>query len=190
MSSRVRAALDEAVRESASRWWRRRLLFGTGLAAAAALAVALLATPRDGDLGPLVREYDLAARGELRIAVRTDAPATLERFYAEHAAEGFPSHVVDLSAAGFRLIGGTLVDFPGRRARLSVYSDGRNLIVCDYQFAENFPLSLPPGGGPLFFQRAGVNLCARRMGEEVCVLATRMPMGMFREKVGGWSRQD
>lgn len=185
LRARISAALDEAEERAASRRRWRRGLLGAGLAAAAAVVVALIVLPRSGPFAPLARETDLAARGALPIAFRTEAPRALEAFYRQHAGEGFPSHVVDLSPAGFHLVGGTLVDFPARRARLSIYTDGRNVIVCDYLFARNFPFPLPPDGRPLFFRRSGVNFCARRLGDEVCVLASRMPMGLFQEKVGG-----
>jgi hypothetical protein len=189
LRTRVLATLDEAEDRAASRRWWRRLALGAGVAVAAAVVVALIFTPRDGSFAPLIHEYDLASRGALQITFRTDSPSALEQFYGEHAAEGFPKHVIDLSPAGFQLVGATLTDFPGRRARLSIYSDGRNLIVCDYQFAENFPMELSRTGKPLFFRRGGVNFCAHRIGEEVCVLATRMPMALFRQKVGGESGQ-
>jgi hypothetical protein len=185
LRARVSAALDEAEhRAAAQKWWRRGLA-GAGLAVAAAVVVALIVVPSRRPFAPLVRETNLATRGALPIAFRTEAPGALEEFYRRHAAEGFPSHVIDLSPAGFRLVGGTLVDFPGRRARLSIYTDGRNVIVCDYLFATKFPFPLPPGGQPTFFHRGGVNFCARRLGDDVCVLASRMPMALFREKVGG-----
>lgn len=184
LRGRVSATLDEAEHRAAARNWFRRGLLGAGLAVAA-VVIALIVLPGERPFAPLVRETDLATRGALAIAFRTEAPSALEEFYRRHADEGFPWRVIDLSSAGFRLVGGTLVDFPGRRARLSIYSDGRNVIVCDYLFARKFPFRLPPNGQPVFFRRGGVNFCAHRMGDEVCVLASRMPMALFREKVGG-----
>ncbi|HSD10778.1 MAG TPA: hypothetical protein VLF14_07325, partial [Candidatus Binatia bacterium] len=57
-------------------------------------------------------------------------------------------------------------------------------IVCDYRFAKGFPFDLPASGEPVFFGRGGASFCARRIGDEVCLLVTRMPMEIFRRKVG------
>ncbi len=148
---------------------------------AAALAIVLL--NRGPSFAPLIESYDLASRGALELTIRTSNPAELETYFRGHRAEGFPDHVVDLSAAGFRLVGGTLTEFAGRRARLAVYSDGTNLILCDYQLAERFPFALPANGDAVFFSQGGVNFCARRMGDEVCLLATRMALDLFRQKL-------
>jgi hypothetical protein len=140
---------------------------------------------RDGSFAPLIESYDLALRGALQITFPASEPAELEAYYHGSHEKGFPDHVIDLSPKGFRLVGGVLRDFPNRKARLTVYSDGKSLIVCDYQFAETFPLALPASGEPIFFSRRGVNFCAQRMGSnEVCLLATRMPMDLFRKLVG------
>ena len=140
---------------------------------------------RDGSFAPLIESYDLAARGALPITFPASEPAELEAQYRKSREQGFPDHVVDLSPKGFRLVGGVLRDFPKRKARLTVYSDGKNMIICDYQFAETFPLALPASGEPIFFSRGGVSFCARRMdGNEVCLLATRMPIDLFRKLVG------
>ena len=133
----------------------------------------------------LVREYDRAANGSLALGLQTAKPEDLEAYYREHAGQGTPSHVVDFSSAGFRLVGGTVADLRGRRARLSVYSDGQYTIVCDYRLAESFPFLLPADGKPVFFERGGASFCARRIGDDVCLLVTRMPMEIFRRKFGG-----
>lgn len=186
LRTRVRAAL-EAEELAAGRpqpWWRRRLSWAGAAFAAAAVVVIVTVAGRGSAFDPLVRDYDRVVQGALEIDFRTDAPAALEDFYRQHVADGVPAHVVDLSLAGFRLVGGTLVDFPDRRARLSIYSDGQYLIVCDYRFAAKFPMALPADGQPVFFHRSGVNFCARRSGDEICLLATRMPMDVFRRRVG------
>lgn len=185
LRTRVLAALEEAaLEEPARRWWRSFHWIGAVAVGVVALAVVVLWN-RDTAFAPLIREYDRAAEGALTIALRTSQPQDLEAFYHQHAAEGIPVHVVDLSRAGFRLVGGTLDDFPGRRARITVYSDGRYTIVCDYRFAEHFPFALPATGEPVFFGRSGANFCAHRAGDEVCVLVTRMPMELFRAKLAG-----
>ncbi len=158
---------------------------GGVVAFAVAVVLTIVVWNRNAFFTPLIHEYDRAANGSLELALHTAKPGDLEAYYRQHAAEGIPVHVVDLSAAGFRLVGGAFADLRGRRARLSVYSDGRYTIVCDYGFAESFPYPLPASGEPIFFQRGGASFCARRIGNEVCLLVTRMPMEIFRRKVGG-----
>ena len=183
---RVLAALADASETlETPRWWRRRAVWAVAAGALAAAAIVLVIRGRDATFSPLIREYDRAARGALEVAYPTEAPSALEQFYRQHSGEGVPAHVLDLSSAGFRLVGGTFVDFPGRRARLSIYTDGADVIVCDYQFAVHFPLALPADGTPMFFRRGGASFCARRIGDEVCLLVTRMSLDRLRRKVGG-----
>jgi len=187
LRTRVVAQLEEesqSLHGAPKRWlWARWV--GLALLGATAAAVMILWN-RDGSFAPLIESYDLASRGALQITFPASEPTELEAYYHKSQEQGFPEHVIDLSSKGFRLVGGVVRDFPKRKARLTVYSDGKNMIVCDYQFAAAFPLALPASGGPIFFSRRGVNFCAKRMdGNEVCVLATRMPMDLFRKLVGG-----
>jgi len=180
---RIRAALD---REDAGggRVARRRISPAIsaliGLAAAAVLAFFVFG--RTSHFAPLIRSYDLAQQGALAMAVRTDRLEELETFYRKEG--DLPTHVVDLSAAGFRLVGGTIETFPTRRERLSVYTDGEHTITCDYQLAHHFPFELPANGDPVFFRERGMSFCARRAGDEVCLLATRMPLALLKTKLG------
>jgi anti-sigma factor RsiW len=184
LRTRVLARLEEESERVVTRKWRSWAPWiGFALACATAVAVMTLWT-RDNSFAPLIKSYDLAARGALQITFPTSEPAVLEGYYREHQTEGFPEHVVDLSHAGFRLVGGAVRDFSTRKARLSVYSNGKDIIVCDYQFAEHFPFVLPASGKATFFSQRGVNFCARRMGNEVCLLASRMAMERFRTLVG------
>ncbi|MGH7899891.1 MAG: anti-sigma factor family protein [Candidatus Binatia bacterium] len=165
-----------------SRWLSARWV-GLALAGATAALVIILSN-RTASFAPLIESYDLASGGALELALRTSSLAELETYFRERRGEGIRDHVVDLSAAGFRLIGGTLANLANRKARLAVYSDGTNWIICDYQLAERFPIALPANGAPVFFSQGGVNFCARRMGDEVCLLATRMAMDLFRRTLG------
>jgi hypothetical protein len=187
LRTRVLAALDEAGAASERPRWSGALRWGVVVALALTLVVTIVVRHRRAPFTVLVREYDRAASGSLELDLRTSNPEDLETFYRGHASDGIPTHVVDLSAAGFRLVGGTIADLRGRRARLSVYSNGRYTIVCDYRFAKNLPFALPAEGKALFFARGGANFCIRRIADEVCVLVTRMPMEIFRQKVGGES---
>jgi hypothetical protein len=189
LRGRVLAALD---RDDAmpgaggSRDARRRISPAAwgALALAAAAVIALVVVGRASRFAPLIRSYDLADRGDLALSLRTNSLAELESFYRKEGGEDLPAHVVDLTAAGFRLVGGTIERFPTRRARLSVYTDGEHTILCDYQLVRYFPFELPGNGDPVFFRERGVSFCARRIGDEVCLLATRMPLAMLRRKLG------
>jgi anti-sigma factor RsiW len=185
LRTRVLATLDEAHAASERGWWSSAVRWGGVVAFTVAVVLTIVVWNRNAPFTPLIREYDRAANGSLELALRTAKREDLEAYYRQHAAEGIPVHVVDLSAAGFRLVGGAVADLRGRRARLSVYSDGRYTIVCDYRFAESFSYPLPASGEPVFFARGGASFCARRIGDEVCLLVTRMPMEIFRRKVGG-----
>jgi anti-sigma factor RsiW len=185
LRTRVLAAIAESDAASQPPWWQGTLRWGAVVAFGVAAVVAIVVWNRHASFTALIREYDRAANGSLALGLRTAELGDLEAYYREHAGEGIPVHVVDLSAAGFRLVGGTMADLRGRRARLSIYSDGQYTIVCDYRFAKTFPFVLPASGEPVFFGRGGASFCARRIGDEVCLLVTRMPMEVFRRKLGG-----
>jgi hypothetical protein len=179
---RVLGSLDEV--SSRERRARQRRWIGVGaLAAALALAVGGALWNRAGPLAPLVREYRLASRGALEMTA-TGSREELEDLYRRHGGEGIAAHVVDLSPAGFRLLGGLLDDFPGRRARITVYTDGENLVLCDFLRADRAEIEVPADGSPVFFRAGGLTFRARRVGDHVCVLATRMPLEAFRRRLG------
>jgi hypothetical protein len=184
LRTRVLAALAEGEAASERPWWRGALRWGAVVAFGVAVVATIVVWNRHASIEALIREYDRAANGSLALGLQTAKREDLEAYYRQHAGEGIPIHVVDLSAAGFRLVGGTVADLRGRHARLSVYSDGQYTIVCDYRFAKSFPLFLPTNGDPVFFGRGGASFCARRIGDEVCLLVTRMPMEIFRRKLG------
>jgi len=185
LRTRVLAALTESDTASRRPWWPPALRWSAVAAVGVAAILTIVVWNRQEAFVALVREYDRAANGSLALGLRTASRQDLEAYYREHGGEGIPLHVVDLSPAGFRLVGGTMADVRGRRARLSVYSDGQYTIVCDYRLAESFPFHLPANGEPVFFARGGASFCARRIGDEVCLLVTRMPMEIFRGKFAG-----
>jgi hypothetical protein len=181
--ARVLGSLDEASSKEARA--RKRRWIGVGaLAAALALAVVGLVWNRAGPLAPLVREYRLASRGALEMTLPTESREELEDLYRRHGGEGIAAHVVDLSPAGFRLLGGVLEDFPGRRARITVYTDGENLVLCDFLRADRSEIEVPADGSPVFFRAGGLTFSARRVGDHVCVLATGMSLEAFRRRLG------
>jgi anti-sigma factor RsiW len=180
--ARVLGSLDEASSKEARA--RKRWIGVGALAAALALAVVGLVWNRAGPLAPLVREYRLASRGALEMTLPTESREELEDLYRRHGGEGIAAHVVDLSPAGFRLLGGVLEDFPGRRARITVYTDGENLVLCDFLRADRSEIEVPADGSPVFFRAGGLTFSARRVGDHVCVLATGMSLEAFRRRLG------
>jgi anti-sigma factor (TIGR02949 family) len=185
LRARVLGSLDEARSKKAQAprpLWRG--VGGGALAAALALVVVGVLWNRSGSLAPLVREYRLASRGALEMTLTTRSREELEELYRRHGDEGIAAHVVDLSPAGFHLIGGVLDDFPGRRARITVYSDGENLVLCDFLRADRAEIDAPANGSPSFFRAGGLTFRVRRVGDHVCVLVTRMPVDAFRRRLG------
>jgi hypothetical protein len=185
LRARVLRSLAEAGSSQAHaarhRWtWAR-----AGALAAAAVALMVLAVLWDGGgpLAPLVHEYRLASQGALSMSFATGSREELEKLYREHSGEGIAAHVVDLSPAGFDLVGGVLEDFPGRRARITVYSDGEHLVLCDFLRANLAEIDAPADGSSSFFRFRGLTFRVRRVGDHVCVLITRMPIDAFRRRL-------
>jgi len=182
LRTRIAVSIDqEAERRSGPTFWRRPLRWAAVGLAAAAVVVGLLVVSRGSPLpDSLVRSYaDALARGP---AVHVSGADELERYYRSQP--GLPTHIQDLSKAGFHLVGGTVEKFPDRTARLSTYSDGQTVVLCDYLYARNFPLELA-SGEQVFFAYAGLSFAVSRHAEEVCVLVTRAPLGAFRRKLLG-----
>ncbi len=186
LHERVLASLDgvSAKEVQAGRRWRMGVGGGALAAAAVAVLVVALFWNRGGSLAPLAREYRLASQGILRMTLATRSREELEELYRRHEGEGIAAHVVDLSPAGFHLLGGVLDDFPGRRARITVYSDGEHLVLCDFFRADRAEIDVPANGSPLFFRASGLTFRARRVGDHVCLLVTRMPIEAFRRRLG------
>jgi anti-sigma factor RsiW len=189
LRSRLLASAQESrgreSRAPQARWW----VGGTALAAAAiALVIAAVVWGRRGPLSPLIREYQLASRGALKMALATGSRDQLEDLYRQHGDEGIAAHVVDLSPAGFHLVGGALEDFPGRRARITVYSDGEHLVLCDYFRADGAGIAAPANEQPSYFRAGGLSFRVRRVGDHVCVLVTQMSIEKFRRRLGDASQ--
>jgi anti-sigma factor RsiW len=189
LRSRLLASAQESrgreSRAPQARWW----VGGTALAAAAiAVVIAAVVWGRRGPLSPLIREYQLASRGALKMALATGSRDQLEDLYRQHGDEGIAAHVVDLSPAGFHLVGGALEDFPGRRARITVYSDGEHLVLCDYIRADGAGIAAPANGQPSYFRAGGLSFRVRRVGDHVCVLVAQMSIEKFRRRLGDASQ--
>jgi anti-sigma factor RsiW len=186
--SRLLASLRESCAGGRGALRARRWIGGVGatMLAAAAMAVVIVAVlwSRSGPLSPLIREYQLASRGALKMTLATGSRKELEDLYRKYGDEGIAAHVVDLSPAGFQLVGGALEDFPGRRARITVYTDGEHLVLCDYFRAAHAGIDAAADGQPSFFRERGLTFRVRRVGDHLCILVTRMPIEMFRRRMG------
>jgi len=144
--------------------------------AVAASAVLWLAIRTEAPFEPAMESYHLALRGRLPLEVQTGNAPELEAFYAARRSAGVPSHVVDLSPAGFRLLGGGLRQVGQQTVRLTLYSDGRSFIVCDFRHPDAYDGPMPEAGKPVTFTSGGLSFVVQRMGDEICILASRMPL--------------
>jgi hypothetical protein len=184
LRTRIVVSLDEeAERRSVAAFWWRPLRWAAFGLAAAAVVIGLIVFPRGISLpDSIVMAYaEALTRGP---SVRVSGPDELERFYRSQP--GLPTHIQDLSKAGFHLVGGTVEKFPGRMARLSTYTDGETVVLCDYVYARKFPLELA-SGERLFFSRGGLSFSVSRHADEICVLVTRASLDAFRGKLLGSS---
>ena len=132
--------------------------------------------------------YLRALAGELPPDADPGGIGEVEAYYESHESEhGVPTHVVDLASAGFRPVGVRVAMAEGEPRRLTYYSDGEHRIVCDYRYVRQFPGRLPEGGRPVFFRRDGLTFCVTRLGDEVCILATTMPLEALAARLLGWT---
>lgn len=186
LRTRIVARIEEDAAQAAARrpWGLRWALFAVA-AASLLLVVSFLLLGRGAPSDLALRDYRLALSEDLPLTVRASAPADLAAFYARQA-PSLPSHVLDLSEAGFRLRGAVLRDQGERRLRLSIYDDGVYVVICDYRKIESFRGAAPEDDEARFTTRDGLNLCIRRMGDHVCILATRMPMDLFKARMAAY----
>lgn len=181
LRTRILARLDdEAARAGSRRRWPEVGFATAGLALAVLAVVGVFRSAER--LDSTLAAFRQALSGELPLAVESSAPDEVERHYERHASQS-PSHVIDLSAAGFHLRGGIVLEVGGRQIRLTTYDDGVNTLVCGVGDTGFFPTELPEPGGSLFLEREGINFCIRRLGDHLCVLATRMPMDLFKARM-------
>lgn len=183
LRTRITAGVEEVARQEAgASAWGGFLRWG-------AVAVTLVGTmvalwPRE-PADPMIVAYDRVVEGKIPLAVETSDPGELEAYYGSQEHRGIASHVIDLEALGFHLLGGVVHEIGGRSVRLSVYTDGRSLVVCDLRKLADYSGHLPGSTEPVFFSRGGLSFCVRRMGEEICVLVGRMPLSAFRLRLLG-----
>lgn len=181
LGTRIRAHLDE---ESERR--SRRGLAGLRAAVlvftAASLAFALLPRGSGAELGEIAESVRATAARPVGIAAQQ--PAELGRLYAESLGRDAPAPVLDLAPA-LRLVGGTLRTLHGAPARVTTYRSSRGSVLCHLVPASAWPeIAERLRGEPFWITVGGVHLRVARAGDEICVLASRMPLADFRAVLG------
>jgi anti-sigma factor RsiW len=149
------------------------------IAAGLAAMVFLLWIGRSRDVATVAdRDYEAVRQEKVPLAMRTDDPQVLERFFVDHGIR-FRTRVFDLGMMGYRLVGGRVHAVSGRPSALFVYQGERNrILVC--QMFEGSTRELPRGaevrrhGGISFFvyRRGTRTLVFWPEGEVLCVLAS------------------
>ncbi len=184
LAVRIASVLDAEDRAAAPGPTRRRLphrwpLVAAGLIAAAALVALLILPSATADL-PAAVAGDFVGYRDARFALelRTGAPATLERFFAERGI-AFPTRVFDLAMMRYRLAGGRVHRVVGRPSAFFAYTGPEAApLICEmYQgtLAE-LPSAVEQRvhGGITFriYRVNGMTLVFWQEGAVVCVLAS------------------
>jgi anti-sigma factor RsiW len=173
--ARVLAALDDEPRPRLLASRRRWLLVG----AIAALALLTL-LPRGRQSKPdlvasLAHDVQLANAGEVRLALRTDDPEALRRFFRAGGIQ-FEKTVPDLRPLGLHQIGGLVDEVDGVPATLTIFDGPFGKVVCRRFAAGSIPL--PEGGRTVgdstVYSRDGVTMRILRDGDAICILAAAM----------------
>ena len=181
LTTRIRGYLDE---ESERR--SRGRLAGVRAAvlglAAASLALALL--PR-GPGAELAEIAESVRATEVRpVGLAASEPAELANLYARELRHARPPVVLDLAPA-LRLVGGTVRTLRGEPARVTTYRSAKGSVLCHLVPASAWPaIAARLEGEPFWITVGGVHLRVARAGDEICVLASRMPLADFRAVLG------
>jgi anti-sigma factor RsiW len=190
----VLSRLDAAERAAGSRsWWREWLalpIARPALVSAAALLLVIGAAWFFGSRQPpratplfdtIVAHYHAVESGQIKLSVRTDDPMELRTYYLHTGAFTFRNSVVDLEPLGVRLVGGTITELAGKKSTLSVYRDGRGMVLCHR--IQSGGVALPPGGevvgGDRFYTADGITICVHFEGDIICFMASSMPRADF-----------
>ncbi len=176
---RSEAALTEGAQPARFNIPRRAFIVGGAALAAAAVVALVFVRRRDRDLvGAAVADLERFRSDRLELALRTDDPAALERFFIARGL-GFPTRVFDFGMMGFRLVGGSVHRVGDAPSALFAYqgADGGRLLCQMYQGTMS---DLPPPqdervANQIRFQvyrRPSATLVFWQEGPIVCVLAS------------------
>ena len=179
LRQRVLAAVArEASVPQTQRRYRWRLVLAGSLAAALIAAVII---PRLHKRGPdlldvLVRDVHAASADQIKLIPAGDVE-TLRRYYNDSGQFAFTNTVLDLTALGFRPIGGAIVPIGNVAATFTVYESPHGRMIC-----RRFPagaLDLPAGGEPFdgarLFTVGGITIRIVRDGDAICCFASDIP---------------
>ena len=183
MNAEIRARLDRE--DSGGRSRRnegmRRWLPAAAMAALLLIALAILLPGHRNPPSRVAQDYENYKAGRLPLAMRTEDPQELERYFAARGVS-FPTRVLDLRMMGYHLVGGRVLNPDGRKRALFVYR-GPNAEVLACQMFEGDVRRLPKGaalrrnGDFIFYvyRRRGSTQVFWQEGGVVCVLVSDVP---------------
>jgi hypothetical protein len=181
LATRIRGHLDE---ESERRSRGRLAGFRAVVLGFAAVSLALALLPR-GPAAELAEIADSVRATEARpVGLAASEPAELADLYARELRHPRPPVVLDLAPA-LRLVGGTVRTLHGEPARVTKYRSAKGSVLCHLVPASAWPaIAARLSGEPFWITVGGVHLRVARAGDEICVLASRMPLVDFRAALG------
>jgi anti-sigma factor RsiW len=182
MSAEIRALLDRE--DSGGTAQRRGMRLWLPAAALAAVLLIVVASLLAGSRNPpsrVAQDYKTYKAGLLPLAMRTDDPQELERYFAARGVS-FRTRVLDLRMMGYHLVGGRVLNPEGRKRAMFVYrGEANETVVC--QMYEGDLRSLPKNAVRrrngdftfLVYRRGGSTQVFWQEGNVVCVLVSDMP---------------
>jgi anti-sigma factor RsiW len=177
--ARVLGAIAGASMSAARPWQASRLVLAGSIAAAALLLGLIL--PRWRASGPdllevLARDVHTASADLIELMAAGDVEA-LRRYYDDSGQLSFRNTIVDLTALGFRPIGGAIVPIGNVPATFTVYESPHGKLICR-RFAAG-AIALPSGGkrfnGAELFTVRGITVRIVRDGDAICCFASDIP---------------
>jgi anti-sigma factor RsiW len=159
----------------------RRWLPVAAVAASLLIALAILLPGRRNPPSRVAQDYQNHKAGALPLAVRTQDPQELERYFMSRGVS-FPARVLDLRMMGYRLVGGRVLNPDGRKRAFFVYR-GPNDEILACQMYEGDVRRLPKadavrrnGSFTFFvFRRGGSTQVFWQEGDVTCALVSDLP---------------
>lgn len=184
LRSAVAAVLDREDERGSRTWLRhpRARLFAAAAAAIVAIVALTVFLARPRDLTAVVgRDYTEFRAGRLPLAIETDDPRALEKFFVDRGVR-FRTRVLDLAMMGYRLAGGAVLDDGTQKRAFFVYrGEGNKLLACQMYEGDIRDLSGAPevrehGDFTFLVYRAGdLTEVFWQEGTVTCVLVSDMP---------------
>ena len=184
LSSAVAAVLDREDERGSRAWLQHPRVRLAAVAAAAIVAIVAVTVflARPPDLPAVVgRDYTEFRAGRLSLAIETDDPRTLEKFFVDRGVR-FRTRVLDLGMMGYRLAGGAVLDDGAQKRAFFVYrGEGDKLLACQMYEGDIGDLSGAPevrehGDFTFLVYRSGdLTEVFWQEGTVACVLVSDMP---------------